>query len=160
MHMKTSSNGNIFRVTGHLCGELTGHRLIPHTQRSVTRSFDVCFELRLNKQLSKQSWGWWFETTSRSLWRHCNGHFTLDELVRLPLKQTYPCSNCSIINWATAHPQGQHIWATMIINAYITILSCKGMYIKYFTGCNLSCDICSLKSIMNVCHFIIISWQV
>ena len=28
--MMTSSNGNIFRVTGHLCGELTGHRWIPH----------------------------------------------------------------------------------------------------------------------------------
>ena len=25
-----------------------------------------------NKLLSKQSWGWWFETPSRSLWRHCN----------------------------------------------------------------------------------------
>ena len=26
----------------------------------------------LNERLSKQSWGWWFETPSRSLWRHCN----------------------------------------------------------------------------------------
>ena len=26
----------------------------------------------LYKRLSKQSWGWWFETPSRSLWRHCN----------------------------------------------------------------------------------------
>ena len=26
----------------------------------------------LNKRFSKQSWGWWFETPSRSLWRHCN----------------------------------------------------------------------------------------
>ena len=26
----------------------------------------------LNKRLNKQSWGWWFETPSRSLWRHCN----------------------------------------------------------------------------------------
>ena len=26
----------------------------------------------LNKRLSKQSWGWWFDTPSRSLWRHCN----------------------------------------------------------------------------------------
>ena len=26
----------------------------------------------LNKRLSKQSWGWWFETPSCSLWRHCN----------------------------------------------------------------------------------------
>ena len=41
-------------------------------QRSVTRSFDVLFDLRLNKRLSKQSWGWWFETPSRSLWRHRN----------------------------------------------------------------------------------------
>ena len=28
----------------------------------------------LNKWLNKQSWGWWFETQSRSLWRHCNVH--------------------------------------------------------------------------------------
>ena len=41
-------------------------------QRPVTRSFDVFFELRLNKSLSKQSWGWWFETLSDPLWRHCN----------------------------------------------------------------------------------------
>ena len=41
-------------------------------QRSVTRSFDVFFDLRLNKRLSKQSWGWWFETLLRSLWRHRN----------------------------------------------------------------------------------------
>ena len=42
------------------------------TQWQVTRSFDVFFDLRLNKPLSKQWWGWWFETPSRSLWRHCN----------------------------------------------------------------------------------------
>ena len=40
------------------------------TQRPVTRSFDVFFEIRPNKRLSKQSWGWWFETPSRPLWRH------------------------------------------------------------------------------------------
>ena len=33
------------------------------------RSFDVFFDLRL----SKQSWGWWFGTASRPLWRHSNG---------------------------------------------------------------------------------------
>ena len=31
-HMMTSSNGDIFRVTGHLCGEFTGHQWIPHTK--------------------------------------------------------------------------------------------------------------------------------
>ena len=42
------------------------------TQKPVTRSFDIFFHLRLNKRLSKQSWDWWFERTSCSLWRHCN----------------------------------------------------------------------------------------
>ena len=73
--MMTSSNGNIFRVTGPLCGEFTGPHEFP-TQRPVTRSFDVCFALRLNKRLSKQPWGWWFETPSWSLWRQCNGKVT------------------------------------------------------------------------------------
>ena len=69
--MMTSSNGNIFRVTGPLCGEFTGPGEF-HTQRPVTRSFAVFFDLRLNKRLSKQPWGWWFETLSWSLWRHRN----------------------------------------------------------------------------------------
>ena len=42
-------------------------------QGPVTRSFDVFFDLCLNKRLSKQSWGWWFETLSHPLWCHCNG---------------------------------------------------------------------------------------
>ena len=41
-------------------------------QRPVSRSFGVFFDLPLNKRLSKQSWGWWFETLSRPLWRHSN----------------------------------------------------------------------------------------
>ena len=41
-------------------------------QRPVTRSFDIFFDLRLNKRLSKQWWGWWFEAPSRLIWRHCN----------------------------------------------------------------------------------------
>ena len=41
------------------------------SQRPVTRSFDVFFDFRLNKRLSKQTRRRWFETPSRSLWRHC-----------------------------------------------------------------------------------------
>ena len=68
--MMTSPNGNYFRITGPLCGEFTGPCEFP-TQRPVTRSFDVFFDLRPNKRLSKQPWGWWFEPLSWSLWRHC-----------------------------------------------------------------------------------------
>ena len=46
-------------------------------QRPVTRSFDVFFDLCLNKWLSEHSWAWWFESLSRLLWRHCNGIFLL-----------------------------------------------------------------------------------
>ena len=49
--MMTSSNGNIFRATGHLCGEFTGPRLIPR-QRPVTRSLDVFFDLHMNERLN------------------------------------------------------------------------------------------------------------
>ena len=70
-HIMTSSNGNIFRVTGHLCGEFTGPGEFP-AQRPVTRSFNVFFDLRPNKRLSKQSWGWWFEILPCPLWCHCN----------------------------------------------------------------------------------------
>ena len=43
------------------------------SQMAVMRCFDVFVDLRLNKRFSKQSWGWWYETPSRPLWRHCNG---------------------------------------------------------------------------------------
>ena len=54
-----------------LCGEFTGPSEFP-IQWLVTRSFGVFFDLGLNKRLSKQLWGWWFETPPWSLRRQCN----------------------------------------------------------------------------------------
>ena len=94
--MVTSSNWGSFCVIGPLCGEFTGHRLIP-IQRTVTRSFDVFFNQRLNKRLSKQSWDWLYETPSRPLWRHCNGfvkYFSdkvANSILRCHLKQNSKC---------------------------------------------------------------------
>ena len=50
------------------------------SQRLVTRSFDVFFDLRLNKRLNKQSRHRWFETPSRSLWRRCDEHMHTRQL--------------------------------------------------------------------------------
>ena len=81
----------MLRVTGHLLGVKTwwrhhmetlsallalcvGYSPVPGefpAQRTVTRSFDVFFDLRPNKRLSKQLWRCWFETLSSPLWRHC-----------------------------------------------------------------------------------------
>ena len=81
--MMTSSNGSIFRRTGPLCGEFTGHRWIPLTKASAA-SFDVFFDRHLNKRLNKQSWGWWIETPSRPLWRHCNDWTTTKQEISWP----------------------------------------------------------------------------
>ena len=55
------------------------------TQRPVTRSFDVYFDLSPNKRLSKQLWGWWFETQSRPLWRHRNVEMGLMQQATHPM---------------------------------------------------------------------------
>ena len=60
-------------------------------QRPVTQSFDVFFDLRLNKRLSKQSLGWCLETPSRSSWRQCNAfsiqlyHIAVIQTMALPI---------------------------------------------------------------------------
>ena len=62
-----------------LCAGKTPVTIEFPTQRPVTRSVDVFFDLRLNKRLSKQSRRRWFGTPSRPLWRHCNvilGHLS------------------------------------------------------------------------------------
>ena len=62
--MMMSSNGNLVGNS-----PVTGE--VP-SQRPVTRSFDVSLICALNTRLSKQSWGWSFETPSRSLWSYFN----------------------------------------------------------------------------------------
>ena len=51
--------------------QVTGEFL---SQRPVTLSFDIFFDLRPNKRFSEQSIRWLFETPSDSLWRPCNAH--------------------------------------------------------------------------------------
>ena len=118
--MMTSSNGNIFRVTGPLCGEFTGPGEFP-TQRPVTRSFDVFFDLRLNKRLSKQWWGWWFETPSWSLWRQCNvSHVTWDKRLMTFTIAWWSLSSTCVGPLAT--------YAAFISRVYCAAITCAAMY--------------------------------
>ena len=84
----TSSNGNMFRVTGFCVGNspvTAGNSPVNDEfplHRPVTWSFHVFFDLCLNKRLSKQSRRWWVETPSRSLWRHCNVVPNSDPMIR------------------------------------------------------------------------------
>ena len=67
----TSSDGNIFRVTGPLWGNSPVTDGFP-SQRLVTRSFDVFFDVNMDKRSNKQSIPRKFETPRCSLWRRCN----------------------------------------------------------------------------------------
>ena len=63
--MMTSSNGNIFRVTGPFCWEFTGHLWIPLTKASDAELWYFLWSAPWKKKrLSKQWWGWWSETPS------------------------------------------------------------------------------------------------
>ena len=73
-HMMTSSNGNIFHVTGPMGGKFPVTGEFP-SQRSVMRSSDVFFYLCLNKRLRKHLIRRWLEKPSSSSWRHCNCTF-------------------------------------------------------------------------------------
>ena len=90
-------------------------------QRPVTRSFDVFFDLRLNQRLSKQSWGYWFETLSRPLWRHCNAFC---ETYRTQGESCTPFTFAYVLSYYSTrqfHPkpvivQFQNIWVMGHIN--------------------------------------------
>ena len=102
--MMTSSNGKISVLLALCVGNSAVTGEFP-SQRPVTRNFDVFFDLRLNKRLNKQSWGWWFETPSHSLWRHRNG---MPLVALYILIYMYSCDECqspiwNAINTCTAH---------------------------------------------------------
>ena len=83
----------------------------PPAQRPVTRSFDVFFDLRPNKRLSKQPWGWWFETPSWLLWRQ------------------YSVIHCTYFSWG--------LWSSWIYSAslmfcYVTPLLLLCVKINHF----------------------------
>ena len=69
--MMTSSNGNIFRVTGHLCGEFTGPGEFP-AQRPVMRSFDVLICAWINDWINNREAG--------DLRRH-GGHYDVNVML-------------------------------------------------------------------------------
>ena len=71
--MMTSSNGNIFRVTGHLCREFTGHRWIPRIngqQRGALMLSLIC--VWINGRVNNREAGDLRRHLASPLWRHCN----------------------------------------------------------------------------------------
>ena len=75
-------------------------------QRPVTRSFDVFSDLCLNQQLSKQRRRRWFETPSRSLWRHSNAIGSCNGCVpnrRQSINLSYPNTSSYTRRWTRSN---------------------------------------------------------
>ena len=89
--MMTSSNGNIFPFVRGIHLSPANFPLKGQWRGALMFSL-IC---ALNKRLSKQSRGWWFETPSRSLWRQCNA----------TLLQRHPTCRISYTDQFTRHPR-------------------------------------------------------
>ena len=106
-------------------------------QRPMTRSFDVFFDVRVIKRLSKHSRGWWFETLSHPLWRHRNVVFGWDlasadlpiffRVTSLALGQ----SHCPSVIEVTLKNMGRLITPLRSDNMLITGQSIRGVYISW-----------------------------
>ena len=145
----TSSNGNIFHVTGLLWGEVTGE--FP-TQRPVMQSFEVSFDLHLNKQLSKQWRCWWLEMLSSSLWRQCSGYVStywclstkssLSILISFQSKcVNNDCICCLLLFTWAVHPfSNEFIFTSIVIFLWVySIVIFLWVYLKciYRKICNI-----------------------
>ena len=124
-----SSNGNLFRVTGLLWGESTGHRWIPLT-KPVTRSFEVFFDLRLNKRLSNQSRRRWFETPLRSLWGHMSAPNVVILIITL-YEQSYKVKSGIAIIWDA--------WSIYTLYHGCPTMTVVRSWTKWFHLCEMSC---------------------
>ena len=96
----TSSNGNIFSVTGHLCGEFTGHRWIPRPKASDA-------DLLMFSLICTWINGWANNREAGDLRRHCvhydvtamrtNYFFTI--LPRLAVPQNNVTPRVEFFSW-------------------------------------------------------------
>ena len=127
-------------------------------QRPMTRSFDVFFYLCLNIRLSKQSWGWWFETPSCPLWRHCNERHNASPSLSiwiLPFRvYTVSIFREEISKNEAGMVIGAEAEETVFVQRFSLLLFvCKKVDVKIFIShgvCNgnwLRCNLCSQKSL-------------
>ena len=107
----------------------------PHKGQSVTRSFDVFYDMRLNKRMSTQGWGWWLGTPWRPLWRHCNVEILKKKFASLAL-----CP--SVTGTWILITRGQ--WCGAVVFSVLTWRHCDGKghpvvfssYLKYLKYLN------------------------
>ena len=81
------------------------------SQRPVTWSIDVFFDRCLNKCLSKQSLGWWFEMLSHSLCCNCNVYSIISGPIDIIMNSISNCKDSWMAIWGLFSIWDVHIMA-------------------------------------------------
>ena len=131
LNMMTSSNGNIFTLYWPFV------RGIPHTKASDAELW--CFLwFHLNKRLCKQSWGWWLEMPSWSLWRHRNVKTTSGLASHWVTK--------SSSTWQSKLQHSVSVWIIFLIPlSHCTIVTCGIITLGHITEFHHSDTVCTLN---------------
>ena len=121
--MMTSSNGNIFRVIGHLCGEFTGLRWIPHTKASDAELPLIC--AFIYKPLSKAG-----------DFRHYRAHY--DVIVMTNKRWTpqyWACLNGILLRWLIKCIMSSWYEQTSQISSWLDwLIGVRGGYLLHGKG--------------------------
>ena len=83
----------------------------------------------LNKRLNKQSWCWWFETSLRSLWRHCNDHRQSIYSWVKSYDNIFSCDfdfNFPTMSWFCSCHDSSHSVAWVVNNLLLNSKTCVG----------------------------------
>ena len=145
----TSANGNIFRVTGHICGEFTGDRWIPRTKASDAELWSFRWSASMNGWVNNREAGelrchrahfavtvmMWVNGEPQSHMQYSTWHwhtgrafvlwwFGVDQFYLSP-------SGTGIIAWLLRNVEGKlFIWACFQLHAKICIFA--GMFVWGF----------------------------
>ena len=136
--MMTSSNEKFSALLAIYTGNSPVTGEFPE-QRPVTRVFDIFFDLRLNKRLIKQSWGWWFETLSRALWRHCYANDNTFRSRNESVSSTWPEDSWDAMNFSWR----LHLCWIRSSNTHVAqIPQCMGLISHNALFCNRNVHMC------------------
>ena len=133
------------------------------SQRPVTKSFDDFLDLHLNKWLSKQSWGGWFETPSCSLWRHCNAFIwrlgtCIWKSTGVPNLQMSWDDSTSMIGYQNGSPKNSHQMTfpiqSICIESWFRILCVFELTASYFHGWYCDGLLTHIPSVPHICQWI------
>ena len=125
----TASNGNIFRVTGLLCGEFTGHRWIPLTKASVAELWSRLGNSVTGFMISDESGNRFFPTAVTDYWQDKAACRHEDQRKR-QISGLSSMSMVVIVRYLSSGPQLLYTmpWGLQTLKNKMNYMQCEGSY--------------------------------